>query len=317
MHPERPERVGAVLRGIDDSGLAIERLTSPEILRAELALAHDPEYIAMIETFCRLGGGSLDMDTVASEGSWQAALTAAGGVVALTRELDEAGDAFGFAVARPPGHHALRDRAMGFCLFNNVAVAAMLLRSEGKRVAILDWDVHHGNGTQSLVLDDPGILYVSLHQRAFYPFDGQIEDIERGEAKGTTINFPFPAGTGGDLYRHAWGEIVIPVVREFSPDWVLVSSGYDGHVSDPLADMRLVAEDFGWMAAALADVHPPGRTVLALEGGYDLDALRQSTAATLQGLSGAPPSGLPLTSPIESMGAFEAISSAVSDHWSI
>lgn len=317
MHPERPERVGAVLRGIDDSGLEVERLTAPEALRAELALAHDAEYIAMVETFCRLGGGSLDMDTVASEGSWQAALTAAGGVVALTRELDPDGDAFGFAVARPPGHHAMRDRAMGFCLFNNVAVAAMLLRSEGKRVAILDWDVHHGNGTQALVLDDPGVLYVSLHQRGFYPFDGHIEDIDKGEAKGTTINMPFPAGTGGDLYRRAWDEIVMPVVGEFAPDWVLVSSGYDGHVSDPLADMRLVSEDFGWMAASLSAVHPPGRTVVALEGGYDLDALRRSTTATLLGLAGDPPTGLPLTSPLESLGALDAIATEIADHWSI
>lgn len=316
-HPERPERVGAVLRGIDDSGLEVVTLESPEILRSELALVHDPEYIAMLETFCRLGGGALDMDTIVSSETWEASLTAAGGVAALTRAMSDGFDGVGFAMTRPPGHHSFADRAMGFCLFNNVAVTAALLRSQGERIAILDWDVHHGNGTQSIVIDDPGILYVSLHQSPFYPYEGEIEDIEVGAAKGTTINIPLPAGTGGDVYLRAWAEVVLPVVAEFSADWVLISAGYDSHVNDYLGQFRLKASDFGMLAATLARVHEPNRTVIALEGGYDLDALRESTAATLRGFSGEVAEEEPLTSPPEATAALEMAVLAISRHWSL
>ncbi len=285
-HPERPERVEAVHRGVVGSGLEVIEIQAPQIQPSELEMAHDPSYIEMIEAYCSLGGGALDMDTIASEETWEAALTAAGAVRVLTEELRERSDSTGFAITRPPGHHAFRDRATGFCIFNNVAVTAALLRSKGERVAILDWDVHHGNGTQSILGDDPGTLYVSIHQDHFYPFDGQVADIDAGEAKGTNVNIPLPAWTGGDVYRRAWGELVIPVVSQFEPDWVLISSGYDAHVDDRLADMNLVADDYGWMAAQVASVHPPNRTVLALEGGYDLEALQQSTAATLMGMAG-------------------------------
>ena len=172
-------------------------IEAPEIQREELAVVHDASYIEMVEAFCSLGGGALDMDTVVSEASWQAALTAAGGVKALVEEMQADGDAAGFAITRPPGHHALANRAMGFCLFNNVAVAAALLRAGGQRVAILDWDVHHGNGTQAIVGQDPGVLYISVHQSPFYPFDGRIEDIDSEDGKGTTVNVPLPAGTAG------------------------------------------------------------------------------------------------------------------------
>ncbi|HLF42497.1 MAG TPA: histone deacetylase [Acidimicrobiia bacterium] len=316
FHPERPARVGAVAQGIADSGLVVVEIESPEIRRSELALVHDPSYIEMIESFCRMGGGLLDRDTFASEESWVAALTAAGGVSAAIEELEDRSDATAFVIARPPGHHALRSRAMGFCLFNNVAVGAALLRSQGHRVAILDWDVHHGNGTQAMVIEDPGILYVSVHQDAFYPFQGDVGDIER-EAKGTTINVPVPAGTAGDLYRRAWGEIVIPVVRGFEPDWVLVSCGFDAHVSDRMAELRLVASDYGWMAAQLAATHPAYRTVFALEGGYDLEALRDSTAETLRGVSGQDQFGEGLVSPWEAQDVLDPVFEGVSRHWAV
>ena len=316
FHPERPARVGAVAQGIADSGLDVVEIESPEIRRSELALVHDPSYIEMIETFCRMGGGLLDRDTFASEESWVAALTAAGGVSAAIEELEGRSDATAFVIARPPGHHALRSRAMGFCLFNNVAVGAALLRSQGHRVAILDWDVHHGNGTQAMVIGDPGILYVSVHQDAFYPFQGDVGDIER-EAKGTTINVPVPAGTAGDLYRRAWGEIVIPVVRGFEPDWVLVSCGFDAHISDRMAEMRLVASDYGWMAAQLAATHPAHRIVFALEGGYDLEALRDSTAETLRGVSGQDQFGEGLVSPWEAQDVLDPVFEGVSRHWAV
>lgn len=206
---------------------------------------------------------------------------------------------------------------MGFCLFNNVAVSAMALRSEGERVAILDWDVHHGNGTQVVVGPDAGILYVSVHQSHFYPFEGLISDVDN-DAKGTTINVPLPAGTAGDAYRQAWGEIVMPVVGQFEPDWVLVSAGYDAHADDILANLRLEASDFGWMATRIAKVHRPDRTVFALEGGYDLTALRSCTAATLRGMAGLCEAPEPKrASPKAAFEVIERAHSAVSRHWSI
>jgi acetoin utilization deacetylase AcuC-like enzyme len=305
-----------VSEGITQSELEVIEVESPEARRSELALVHDPTYIEMIEAFCRMGGGFLDSDTFASRESWVAALTAAGGVTAAIEELEGRTDATGFVIARPPGHHALRSTAMGFCLFNNVAVGAALLRAQGSRVAILDWDVHHGNGTQEMVMADPGILYVSIHQDAFYPFQGDVVDIER-EAKGTTVNLPMPAWTGGDLYRRAWAEIVIPVVQAFEADWVLVSAGFDAHVNDHMAELRLVADDYGYMASGLAAIHPANRTVFALEGGYDLDALRDSTAATLRGTAGNGEFEDPLPSPQPAGHVLDPIFEAVARHWPI
>ncbi len=317
-HPERPDRVRAVSRGIARSGLDVVEFVPPEIQRSELALVHDPSYIEMVESFCSLGGGALDMDTVVSQASWEAALTAAGGVKALVDELRVTEDATGFAITRPPGHHAMRDRAMGFCVFNNVAVTAALLRAGGERVAILDWDVHHGNGTQALLAGDPGVLYVSIHQAPFYPFDGWLDDIEIDDGKGTVVNIPVPAGTAGDVYRRAWGELVLPVVTQFEPEWVLVSAGYDAHENDPLADLELTSEDYGWMAAQLAVTHPAARTVVALEGGYDLTALEESAALTVMGLAGVAPVGeLTHMSPDRSRAALDEAALTIARHWRI
>jgi acetoin utilization deacetylase AcuC-like enzyme len=316
LHPERPERVAAILKGIAETGLDLVEIESPEIGRSELALVHDPAYVEMIEAFCARGGGALDMDTIATRESWTAALTAVGGVKAAVEALEGMSDATGFVVSRPPGHHALRDRAMGFCIFNNVAVVASWLRAHGKRVAIIDWDAHHGNGTQAMVGPDLGILYASIHQGSFYPFEGHIEDIDR-EAKGTTVNVPLPAGTAGDVYRRAWGELVLPVVGQFSPDWVLVSAGYDAHTEDPLAQLDLLDSDYGWMASRLAAVHEPRRTVFALEGGYDLDGLCQSARSTLLGMAGEEQFGSPLRSVHGAEAAFEAAREVISRHWKV
>jgi len=315
-HPERPERVVAVMRGLRGTGLAIEEITSPRIERSELALVHDPSYIEMIARFCERGGGALDTDTVASRESWEAALTAAGGVRALAEELADRSESVGFALARPPGHHAMRARAMGFCLFNNVAVTAAYLRSRGERVAIIDWDVHHGNGTQDMLGDDPGTLYVSIHQDHFYPLTGHVGDIDAGDAKGTIVNIPLPAGTAGDIYRRAWTELVLPVVAEFEPDWVLVSGGFDAHFCDHLASFRLESTDFGWMAGRLSSVAPPSRTIVVLEGGYDLNALEESAAATVLGLSGVSVEpGSSFESPPHASTALAAAEGAIARHW--
>ena len=315
-HPERPERVVAVMRGLRGTGLAIEEITSPRIERSELALVHDPSYIEMIARFCERGGGALDTDTAASRESWEAALTAAGGVRALAEELADRSESVGFALARPPGHHAMRARAMGFCLFNNVAVTAAYLRSRGERVAIIDWDVHHGNGTQDMLGDDPGTLYVSIHQDHFYPLTGHVGDIDSGDAKGTIVNIPLPAGTAGDIYRRAWTELVLPVVAEFEPDWVLVSGGFDAHFYDHLANFRLESTDFGWMAGRLFSVAPPSRTIVVLEGGYDLTALEESAAATVVGLSGVSVEpGSSFESPPHASTALAAAEGAIARHW--
>lgn len=317
-HPERPDRVRAVRRGIEASGLEVVDIVAPRIERSELAVIHDAAYIEKIETFCSLGGGALDMDTVVGPDSWEAALRAAGAVRAVVEELRSRPDATGFAMTRPPGHHALPSRAMGFCVFNNVAVTALLLRSRGERVAILDWDVHHGNGTQTELANDPGSLYVSIHQANFYPFEGKVHDIDREATKGTTVNIPVPAGTAGDVYKEAWRNLVIPVLEQFGPDWVLISSGYDAHLDDPLADLCLISDDYGWLAAEVVDVVPANRVVVALEGGYDLKALEESTAATLRGLAGiTPPSEMTGRSPDESRRAVALAASAISAHWRV
>ncbi|MCI0425209.1 MAG: histone deacetylase [Actinobacteria bacterium] len=316
LHPERPQRITAAVNGVHLSGLEVVDLEAPRIDRSLLTMVHDPGYVDAIETLCHMGGGALDFDTRVSEASWEAALRSAGAVQCLVEELEKASSATGFAVTRPPGHHALADRGMGFCVFNNVAVTTAWLRHRGLRVAILDWDVHHGNGTQAMVISDPGVLYVSLHQDPFYPYEGMVDDIELG-APGTTINLPLPEGTAGDIVREAFSRVIIPVLGQFQPDWILVSAGFDAHVADPLARLALTAEDYGWMAGCLTEIQPPERLVFALEGGYDLGALESSVAATLSGVAGAdhPPSGL--VSPATSSQALSRVVAAVGRHWEL
>jgi acetoin utilization deacetylase AcuC-like enzyme len=315
-HPENPQRVAAVLRGVGGSGLEVVELEAPRAAIADLERVHDASYIEHIRLLCDAGGGMLDYDTVVSPASYEAALRAAGGVMALIEDLETRSDATGFAVSRPPGHHALSARAMGFCLFNNVAVAAAALREREMRVAILDWDVHHGNGTQALLGDDPGVLYVSLHQDGFYPYEGVPGDIDR-MAPGTNVNVPLQAGTAGDVVRELWDGVVVPVVGLFEPDWVLVSAGFDAHQADPLAELSLVGSDYGYMAEAMRRVIAPERVVVALEGGYDPGALEESVSATLMGLAGEAPPGDPLSSPPGSRLAADTAVEAVSRHWAI
>lgn len=316
-HPERPARLEAAMRGVRASGLEVQVLEAPRAARSDLTTIHDERYVDALEAFCLQGGGHLDYDTVVSEVSWEAATRSVGAVLAVVEELEgESDDTSGLALTRPPGHHALRDRAMGFCMFNNVAIAAARLRSRKQRVAILDWDVHHGNGTQAVFGDAEEVLYVSLHQDDFYPYEGHLEDIDAG-APGTIVNVPLPSGTAGDVVREAWESIVMPVVTGFGPDWVLVSAGYDAHQADPIGGLGLVSSDYQWMAFRLSEAMPANRIVLALEGGYDLTAIEESVSSTLSGLSGQEPAGDPNASPARSRAALAAACATIGRRWTI
>ena len=268
------------------AGLAVRQIEAEVVDRALLESVHTRSYIDAIERFCAAGGGPLDADTVAVEASWDAALRAAGAGPQAIDLLTAHPSATAFLAVRPPGHHALAAQAMGFCLFNNVVVTAQALTARGRRVAIIDWDVHHGNGTQALVWDDADVLYVSAHQHPFYPMTGAM--LERGGegAEGTIINIPLPAGSAGDVYREIDGRIIGPALDEFEPDWILVSAGYDAHEHDPLADLRLESGDYGRIAASLTRHVPPNRIITFLEGGYHLTAITESVAETLRGLDG-------------------------------
>ncbi len=288
-HPERPARIGAVLQGIADLGLGSDLVTveARQPSREDLVRVHDGRYLDALEELSRRGGGALDGDTFVTSTSWEAALRAAGAGLAAIDALSTFGEGVGFAVARPPGHHAERERGMGFCLLNNVAVAAGALVARGGRVLVVDWDVHHGNGTQEIFWDEPAVLYVSTHQSPLYPGTGRPEEVGGSEAIGTTLNVPVPPGATGDVMRRAMDDVVAPAVDAFGPDWVLVSCGFDAHRADPLAELALSSTDFGVLARTVAAFAPsPGRTVLFLEGGYDLEAVRRSTAATLGALLG-------------------------------
>jgi acetoin utilization deacetylase AcuC-like enzyme len=289
-HPERPERVDAVAAGIDDLDLCDEVDVEPArpATDDELARVHRPEYLDRLRGLSQAGGGALDPDTYATGASWEAARRAAGSGLAAAARL-RTGGGIGLVAARPPGHHALADRAMGFCLLNNVAVTARCLVDEGERVAIVDWDVHHGNGTQAVFWDDPHVLYVSLHQWPCYPGTGRAGEVGGPGAPGLTVNLPLPPGATGDVVDEAFERVAAPVIEAFAPTWVLVSAGFDAHRADPLAELALSGGDFARLAVSVAGLCPPDRMILHLEGGYDLRALRTSVAATLGALTGARP----------------------------
>ena len=287
-HPERPARLDAAARGAQSAGLGVRQIEADVVDRALLASVHTPSYIDAIERFCASGGGPLDADTVAVEASWDAALRAAGAGPQAVELLLSHPTTTAFLAVRPPGHHALAAQAMGFCLFNNVVVTAAMLTARGQKVAIIDWDVHHGNGTQALVWNDPDVLYVSAHQHPFYPMTGGITQRGGRGAEGTIINVPLPAGSAGDVYREVTGRIIEPALADFGPDWILVSAGYDAHEHDPLADLRLESADYGQMAASLARHVGSNRIITFLEGGYHLSAITESVAETLRGLDARP-----------------------------
>jgi len=294
-HPERPERLTAARSAVTRARVHWDRVPAREATNEELVRVHSPAFVEQLEKL-RGARGYLDPDTYVAPASIEVARLAAGGLVALVdRMLDGgAGSETGVALLRPPGHHARREQAMGFCLVNNIAVAAAHAVSRGlERVLVVDWDVHHGNGTQEIFWRSPNVLYMSLHQYPFYPGTGNATDIGEGAGEGFTVNVPLTAHGGDGVYRTSFEQVLLPIAESYAPELVLVSAGFDAAVRDPLAQMEVTADAFGWMARALAGVaakSAKGRIALVLEGGYDLVSLESGLAQAIDGVThpGAP-----------------------------
>ena len=288
VHPERPARLRAVIDGVRQADLGDALVpTEPRLATdAELLSVHHPSVLDSVQRVSESGGGRLDPDTVLSGESAAAARLAAGAGMAAIEGLDNGVADAAFCAVRPPGHHATPVRSMGFCMFNSAAICARALAERGERVLVVDYDAHHGNGTQDVFWEDGRVMYVSWHQYPFYPGTGGL--LERGAAAGvgTTINLPMPEGATGDVYRRGWEEAVLPAVEVFDPDWLVLSAGFDAHRADPLTSLGLAAGDFADLTKAVIDVVPPGRRIAFLEGGYDLDALADCAAAAVAALAG-------------------------------
>jgi acetoin utilization deacetylase AcuC-like enzyme len=293
QHVENAGRLEAIVSLLEQTGLT-QQLVPIEPRAAsteELSAVHDEQYISYILDVAQRGGGWLDADTVMSADSYEAAVYAAGGAITATEAVISGEVASAFALVRPPGHHASSQRAMGFCLFNNVAVATEYARAKYnlERIAIIDFDVHHGNGTQAIFYDNPQVLYISTHEYPFYPGTGNIEETGGGAAKGTKVNIPLPAGCGDDEYLLVLEQIIRPAVRRFKPQLVMVSAGYDSHWADGLALMQVTTTGFAQMVKIvreLAEELCQGHLAICLEGGYHLQALAYSVKATFDVLLG-------------------------------
>jgi acetoin utilization deacetylase AcuC-like enzyme len=280
-HPESPDRLRAIRRALADRH-GIDYVDAPSVDRERVTAVHDEAYVAELETFCADGGGDWDADTVAVEETWDAALASAGlAEWAAEAALDGAdGRQTPFSLGRPPGHHATVDDAMGFCFVNNAAVAARSVIDDGiaDRVAIFDWDVHHGNGTQDIFYDAGDVFYASIHERGLYPGTGHVEETGSGDAEGTTLNVPFPPGTTETAYLDVLVDVIGPEFVAFDPDLLLVSAGFDAHEHDPISRMRVSTEGYGHLTNAVREIADQSDAALGfvLEGGYGLEPLSES-----------------------------------------
>jgi acetoin utilization deacetylase AcuC-like enzyme len=288
-HPENASRIRAIETRLDEAGWpGLERIEAPAATREQLARVHSAEHIDAIEEFSARGGGMIDIDTVGSEGSFDAALHAAGGALNAVERLLAGEDSFAFCGLRPPGHHAEAGRAMGFCLFNNVAVAsAHAIQAGGaERVLVLDWDVHHGNGTEAIFAESDEVLYASIHQWPLYPGTGPAEYMGNGAGEGFTVNLPVQPGAGSTEFLSLVQHVVAPIGREFSPGLVAISAGYDAHRDDPLAECSVDTAGYADMSATMrdlaADLDVP--VLVCLEGGYAPGALADAVLATVDAL---------------------------------
>jgi acetoin utilization deacetylase AcuC-like enzyme len=282
-HPERADRIRAIEAELERRDwLGYERRDAPAVTTEQLLAVHPKPYIERVRETCARSG-AFDLDTPTSDGTWDAALHAAGGACALVQAL-LAGEPAGFSVARPPGHHAEHSRAMGFCLFANIAIAARHALSHGaKRVLVLDWDVHHGNGTNAIFHESREVLFASLHQYPFWPGSGALADVGAGAGEGYSLNLPVPAGGGEGDYCGLVEHVVVPAARAFDPDLVLVSAGYDAHRADPLGECTMATASYAQLALLIRTLGKPVGYVL--EGGYDLGALAASVAVSMECLA--------------------------------
>jgi acetoin utilization deacetylase AcuC-like enzyme len=299
FHPERPERIQVLLHLAGELEREKFQILPPKAAaRSDIETCHGADYISLVQSTSKANRYALDGDTVTSRDSFGVGLLAVGGFLRLLDAIAAGESRNGFALVRPPGHHALRDRAMGFCLFNTIAIGAHYLKNRhgAKRVLIMDWDVHHGNGTQDAFYDDPAVLFISTHQFPYYPGTGAVDDVGINAGEGYTINVPLPAGCGDAEYSRVFHDVVVPAAKKFEPDWILVSAGFDPHRRDPLGGMDVTERGFGGMAQRLLELahqYAGGKIAFLLEGGYDLTALHNSVAAVLQTMQQTPPSKEP------------------------
>ena len=293
-HPENPDRLRAIRRGLAKRH-GVEYTEASPASREAVTAVHDDDYVDEFEAFCADGGGNWDPDTVAGEETWDAALSAAGlAEWAATAALDgKDGRRTPFAIGRPPGHHAVTADAMGFCFFNNAAVAAESVIDDGRadRVAILDWDVHHGNGTQDIFYDRGDVLYASIHEDGLYPATGELGETGTGAGDGTTVNLPLAAGADDDDYRYAIDEAIAPALERFAPDLVIVSAGFDAHRHDPISRMRVSSEGYAVLTDRIRSVADGVSAAVAyvLEGGYGLDTLADGVSMVHETYDGREP----------------------------
>ena len=292
-HPENAKRLEAIMLKLKNNEL-LEQLIDIKSRTAtenEIIQYHTKKYFDYLKEFSEQGGGYLDPDTYSNEYSFKSASITVGTSIDLTRAVINGEVDNGFALVRPPGHHALSNRSMGFCLLGNISIAAKsALQQPGtEKIAIVDFDVHHGNGTEALVGEDPNILFISTHQYPFYPGTGSIREIGSGDAEGTIVNIPFQAGVGDNSFKMIYEEIVLPALRRFKPDLVLVSAGYDAHRDDPLANLNVSLTGFNWISRKLINLANEiceGEIVFFLEGGYNLDVLSDGVSNTIKLLLG-------------------------------